>query len=98
MLLAVEVVAPGIDPQEEEWGWTFGVRVHCVRFWINLRCSFQQRKTWIIGIEPSSSLWGAFRKQRTRSAEAALRNAVDSALASTQEITVRRRLDKHPQG
>jgi hypothetical protein len=31
-LLAVEGVAPGVDPLEEDWGWTFGVRVHGVWF------------------------------------------------------------------
>jgi hypothetical protein len=96
-LLAVEGVAAGVDPLEEDWGWTFGVRVHGVWFWINVWCSLQQRKAWIIGIEPRPGLLGAFRKQRTKSAKAGLCAAIDTALASTTEITGRQWLDKHPE-
>jgi len=96
-VLTAEGVAPGVDPLEEDWGWTFGVRVHGVWFWINVWCSLQQRKGWIIGIEPRPGLLGAFRRQRTESAKAGLCAAIDMALASTPEITGRQWLDKHPE-
>jgi hypothetical protein len=98
-LLAVEGVSPGVKPLEEDWGgWTFKVRVHGVSFWLNIWPGLQERKTWIIRIEPSPGQLGVFRRQRTRLAKAKLCDAIDSALASTPEITSWRWLDKHPEG
>jgi hypothetical protein len=96
-LLAVVGVQPRVDPLEEDWGWTFGVRVRGVRFWIDVWCSLRRHKAWIIGIEPRPGPLGTFRKQRTKSAKAGLCAAIDAALASTPEITDRQWLDKHPE-
>src|SRR5262245_39389168 len=64
-LLAVEGIASAVAPLEEDWGgWTFGVRVHGVWFWINIWPGLQNRQTWIAGIEPRPGLFGAFRKNR----------------------------------
>jgi hypothetical protein len=96
-LLAVPGVAHGAAPLEEDWhGWSFGLRAHEVWFWINVWCSFNERKTWIVGIEPRPGLLGAFRKERTRQAKAMLSDAIDSVLASAHEVTSHHWHDKNP--
>jgi hypothetical protein len=97
-LLAVEGMVPGVEPLEEDWGgWTFAVRAHGVWFWINIWPGLQERQTWTIGIEPRPGLFGAFTKTRTRLAKAKMCDAIDSALASSPEITGRQWLEKHPE-
>ncbi len=96
-LLGVKGVKPGIAPLEEDWGgWTFGIRVHGVWFWINIWCGFEERGTWIVGIEPRPGLFGAFRTQRTARAKATLCDGIDTAITAAPEITGRQWLGKHP--
>ena len=96
-LLPVEGVTPGVEPFMEDWGgWEFGLRVEGVWFWIQVWPSLDQRGTWIIGVEPSPGLLGAFKKRRTRSAKASLCDAINLALASAQEVTGRRWVASHP--
>src|SRR5215208_4303479 len=72
-LLAVEGMAPGVEPLEEDWGgWTFGIRADGVWFWINIWPGLQERQTWIIGIEPKPGLFSVFMRKRTREAKAKL--------------------------
>jgi hypothetical protein len=36
-LLALDGISPGVSPLEEDWhGWTFGIRVHGIWFWLNI--------------------------------------------------------------
>jgi hypothetical protein len=98
-LIAVEGIEPGAAPLEGDWGgWTFAIRVHHIWFWIKIWCSFDERGTWIVGIEPRSDPFGAFRKQRTKLAKAELCSAIDSVFASAPEVTDWQCLEKHPAG
>jgi hypothetical protein len=98
-LIAVVGIEPGAAPLQEDWGgWTFGIRVHRVWFGIRIWCSFDERGTWIVGIEPRPGLFGVFRKQRTNLAKAELCGAIDSVFASAPEVTVWQWLEMHPVG
>jgi hypothetical protein len=96
-LLEVEAMAPSRQPIEEDWGgWSFGIQADGVRFSINIWPGLEERQTWIVGIEPSPGLFGAFTKKRRNRAKARLCDAIESALSSTTQIRDHRWLDKHP--
>jgi hypothetical protein len=94
-LIAIEGLSPGVAPLEEDWGgWTFQIRAHAHGFWIQIWHSFNKRETWILGIEPSS--WIIFRKKQVGLAKARLRDAMNSVLASTPEISQMHWVEKQP--
>jgi hypothetical protein len=68
-------------PLEEDWhGWTFGLRVRGISFWINIWNA--GRENWIVGLELRPGLLGLFRKARAATATVELRGIVTQMLAT----------------
>ena len=78
-LIENENVTSGCTPVEEDWaGWTFGVRVSGVWFWVNI----WNVRTWIVGLEAKPGLFGMFRKARAATSVNALRRIIDQVLVA----------------
>ena len=73
-----EDVTSTCGPLEEDWGWTFGVRVSGTRFWINI----WNNRTWIVGLEAKPGLLRVFHRERTGKATAHLQQLVGRMLAA----------------
>jgi hypothetical protein len=79
-LVRQEHVTSRCDPLEEDWGWTFGIRVIDTRFWINI----YNVRIWIVGLEAKLGLLAPFLKKRTAKAIALLKELVDALLATPE--------------
>jgi len=77
-LIRHDNITSTFEPIEEDWGWTFGVRVSDTRFRINI----WNLHTWIVGLEVKPGLLGVFHKARTAIAVTALQSMVDQMLAT----------------
>lgn len=93
-LLTIDDISPGVSPLEEDWhGWTFGIRVHGIWFWINI---WNWEGDWVVGVQPKPGPLGIFKRARTSRAKDNLCDELDSILASTPEITTHQWLKLHP--
>lgn len=75
-LVQCENVTSTCTPLEEDWGWTFGVRLARTRFWVNI----WNMHTWIVGLEVRSGLLCVFHTDQTTTAELSLRQKVSEML------------------